>query len=494
MNAPFGNAGTVAGLGLSDTAITFAKARGISRATLERLGVASGTVHFPSLQKRSPALFFPYGGDWKARAFPDKAFVTNVGAKLSFWNLEPVLRGNPETVFITEGEFDALALVEAGIPAGQVLSAPNGAGDSTERGKGYVEEALAAGLNRIARFVWCGDGDDAGITLRADMVRRLGAARFWFIDWPEGCKDANDLLRSDGATALRELVTDGALPWPVEGLFRFSEIPKRPQRKLWSLGFPEWDAKVKLAEGTLSVVTGHPGHGKTHFFAQVWFSIVRTYGLVACIASFESLPRPDLQMIWRSLHGGDHERVLTNEQHREADAFIEEHYRFLVHPDHCPTLEWILDKAEVAVIRHGARIVQIDPWNRLESAREKNESETDYILRCLRSLYRFAQDMNCHVQIIAHPAKMGQDRRNQPPLLEDIAGSKHWDNVVDQGFVVHRPKLFDAKTGLRQTEANLFHRKARFPELGYQSIFGIELDLARYRFKPRAMLRGDDDE
>jgi len=89
---------------------------------------------------------------------------------------------------------------------------------------------------------------------------------------------------------------------------------------------------------------------------------------------------------------------------------------------------------------------------------------------------------------------MGQERRNQPPIFEDIAGSKHWDNVVDQGFVVHRPKLFDAKTGIRQTEANLFHRKVRFPELGYQGVFGIELDLARYCFKPRMLQRSNDYE
>ena len=108
-------------------------------------------------------------------------------------------------------------------------------------------------------------------------------------------------------------------------------------------------------------------------------------------------------------------------------------------------------------------------------------------------MHVFAQDMNCHVQILAHPAKMGQERRNHPPLLEDIAGSKHWDNVPDQGFVVHRPQLFDAKTGIRQTAARFFHRKARFPELGYPCTLGIELDLARYRFVPRAIQKGTND-
>jgi twinkle protein len=488
MNMQFGIAGTAAGLALSDEALAFARARGISRGTLERLGVASGTTYFPGLERKSQALFFRYGSDWKARAIPEKAFVTNAGAKLGFWNLEEVLRCNSETVFVVEGEFDVLALVEAGIPAGQVLSVPNGTAESADGG--YVDAALAAGLNQVKRFVWCGDADDVGLKLRTDMMHRFGPARFWFVNWPEGCKDANDLLRTDGAVTVRELVTDGALPWPVAGLYRLHEIPERPARQLWGLGFPEWDSKIKLAPGALSVVTGHPGHGKTHFWAQVWFNVVRTHDLVACIATFESQPKPDFRKILRALHAG--QRDLSDEQIRAADAWISEHYYFLMHPDQRPGVEWILEMAEVAVVRHGARIVQIDPWNRLESARDRNESETDYILRCLRELYVFAQDMNVHVQILAHPAKMISDRRGKAPMLEDIAGSKHWDNVPDQGFVVHRPKLFDG--GIRQTAAQLFHRKARFPELGYPCGLGFELDLSSYRFKPQEILRGGDDE
>ena len=78
-------------------------ARGISRTTLERLGVASGTAFFPELARKAPALFFRYRDGWKARAFPDKAFVANKGFKLSFWNEDAVLAANPDTVFITEG-------------------------------------------------------------------------------------------------------------------------------------------------------------------------------------------------------------------------------------------------------------------------------------------------------------------------------------------------------------------------------------------------------
>jgi twinkle protein len=219
-----GTAGTVDGRAASSTKIGPAaetwvrEARHLSRVTLERLGVASGMAFFPDLQRKAEALFFPYSGGWKARAFPEKAFVANKGLKLSFWNIERVLNAAPAAVWICEGELDAMALVEAGISPDAVLSVPGGAKESPaddpkgQRGYAYVDEALKAGLSRVKKFVWCGDADGPGLALRGDMVRLLGAARFHFVCWPEGVKDANEMLISDGSEALRSLVEDGSLP------------------------------------------------------------------------------------------------------------------------------------------------------------------------------------------------------------------------------------------------------------------------------------------
>ena len=94
-------------------------------------------------------------------------------------------------------------------------------------------------------------------------------------------------------------------------------------------------------------------------------------------------------------------------------SWINERYFFLVHEANRPTLERFLEIAEVAIIRHGVRIVQVDPWNRLEASRGPGERDDEYVLRCLRTLYQFATDMNCHVQVLAHPAKMEGARRGQ---------------------------------------------------------------------------------
>jgi len=475
----------------------FQNQRGISQATLAQLDVATGTAFFPEIDRKASAIFFRYAEGWKARTYPDKAFVAGGGFKLAFWNLGQVIAANPDEVFIVEGECDVLALAEAGIPAEKLLSVPNGAkikpaDDPKElRGYDYVFDALAAGLSRVKRFVWCGDGDTAGRALREDMVKILGAARFHFVEWPEGVKDANEMLLSDGREALRELVWDGALPWPVQGLYRLSDLPEPPAMVLWKLGFPEWGNKIHLAPRTLSVVTGHPGHGKSALWNQIWFNVVEKYGVPLCSASFETRPKPHMRRQLRTLLMGGLEYTLSADEKKQADAWINDRYLFLVHPDNRPTLEWFMDMAEIAVIRHGAKIIQVDPWNRLEAARARDENETEYIGRCLRSLHRFALDMNCHVQIIAHPSKMDGQRRGMAPQLEDISGSKNWDNMVDQGFVVHRPKVFDK--GEIKTLAHLYHRKARYvEELGHPCRVIVDYRIAEGRYV--AVTREDEIE
>lgn len=486
-----GTAGIAAGKAqsspIAETVAAWAlEERRLSAETLALLGVASGTAFFPDLERKSDGVFFRYQEGWKARAVPEKGFVAGKGFKLSFWNLERVLAAAPQEVFITEGELDACALVESGVPADRVLSVPNGAkarpadDPKDQRGYAYVEDALRAGLARAKRFIWCGDSDDAGHALRSDMAKLLGVARFWYVDWPEGCKDANDFLKSDGPEALLDRVTEGAVQWPVAGLYQLYDLPEPPALTVWHPGFPQWEQKVMLAPRTMSVVTGHPGHGKTQLWQQIWFQIVRHYGIPACIASFETRAKPHIRRQLRTLLLDKLERDMDDEEKRKADHWINDRYVFMQHPDQRPTLDWFLEMAEVAVIRFGARIVQIDPWNRLEGSRGRDESETEYIGRCLRALHNFAHDMNCHVQVLAHPAKMESARKNQPPMLEDISGSKNWDNMVDQGFAVHRPEIFDGVN--RKTEAALYHRKARFEELGHPCKLNLRFNLESGRY------------
>jgi len=457
-----------------------------------KMPVASGSVWFGELKRKSEAIFFKYESGWKARAWPDKAFTQADGTKAEFWNLEAVLNGPLTDVWISEGELDAMAFVESGLRQDQVLAAPAApfgkpAKDAEEERRreedpnllAYINEALARGLGKAKRFIWCGDQDDAGLRLRAAAARRLGQGKFYFVEWPEGCKDGNDFLRSDGPEALHDRLTNGFLAWPITGLYRMDSIPEQAPLTLWKTGFELWDNRVHLAPGTMSVATGHPGMGKTLLWTQIFFQILHQYNVTACIASFETRAKPHLQRILRTLFTGL--LVPGAPEVRAADQWINDHYLFLLHPDRRPEIGWLLDQGEAAVVRHGIKILQVDPWNRLEDSKGERETETEYVRRCLRELYNFAVDLNVHVQVIAHPAKMEGHRRGQPPELEDIASSKHWDNMVDQGFVVHRPKLYDEE-GNRETYAEVYHKKTRFDELGYATRLGLDFNLDHGRF------------
>ncbi len=475
-------------MGLSQEIINWFQGRKISRKTLDKLPVASGMGRFHDGTK-VPCAVFRYGlnGSYKARSSSAKEWKTNKGFEASFWNLPAVLSNGTRRVFITEGELDACALVEAGIDSCQVLSVPTGAREnpsddaSSQNGYNYVAEALESGLRKMDEFIWAGDSDAPGRALRQDMVAILGAAKFRYIEWGDGCKDANDYLRAEGPENLRDICENGSLPWPVSGLFKPSELPDPPSIVVWSPGFDEWGSKIMFSPKMISLLIGHPGHGKTVLASQIWFNVVKRYQVPICVATFETRPKPHYIRNLRTFYSGRLEKEMDYGDIKTADEWINNYYNFVIHPEQKPNLVWFLDVAETAVIRNGAKIILIDPWNRLEAARNRWETETEYVLKCLRSMAVFAQDMNVHLMIIAHPAKMDAARKGGPPLLEDTSGSKHFENVIDQGLVVHRPDMYDDAID-RKTACVLYQRKTRFEELGYPCKVNLRYDLTKGRY------------
>jgi len=476
---------------LSTAAVQWAAERGISRSTLERAGVGSGITGMVG-GGECEVIAFPYRRgrevvNVKYRALESKAFKQQEGGELRFWNLDEPLRAKSETVYIVEGEMDALALWEAGVPPERVLSVPNGAParssaepEETARYR-YVDAGLEEGLNACKHFVLVTDNDPAGRALREDLVRLLGVARCYFVEWPEGIKDANEFLVKHGPADLRMFLEEDQREWPVTGLYGLLDLPEPSPMEIWRPGFPEWESQLAFAPTTVSVVTGHPGHGKTSLMMQLWYQICRDYQIRAAFASFETRAKPHHRRNIRQIMYGQLDRDLTEEEQAHADRWNQEHFRWIIHPNRRPSLKFVLDMAEVAVVRENVRAIQIDPWNKLEADRPPDMRETDYIGQALDEMIDFARDMNVHVQIIGHPAKGDHRSREKHPQLEDIAGSKHWDNKCDLGLCVHRPKVFEK--GERKTEAYLYVLKSRFDELGYPCRLAMNYDLKEGRFK-----------
>jgi len=106
---------------------------------------------------------------------------------------------------------------------------------------------------------------------------------------------------------------------------------------LWNIGWPSIDNRVKLGSRAPSIVTGHPGHGKTVLWIQIWFEIVLRYDLVAVIASFETEYRPEMRNILRGLKVGKPIGLASSVELADADDWIDAHYLF-VNPKRRPSL------------------------------------------------------------------------------------------------------------------------------------------------------------
>jgi twinkle protein len=412
-------------------------------------------------------------------------------ARQVFYNADvlddPALENGSQALIITEGELDCLTAIGCGFPF--AVSVPAGApparfdaeeaqvpADPENERTGRFEFLWAHRdrIKRIKRFVLAVDADPAGQQLAAELVRRLTAARCYFVEYPAGSKDLNDVLMKHGPEAVTA-VLNGAKPYPVRGLYRLSDYPAEAgSLEAVTTGWPVLDPHLKIIPGEFMVVTGIPSHGKSSFALHLLCNLARLHQWRSVIFSPEMPTVPYLR---------DRLRRIIESDDSDPEAFINYFFRFIGSDptgrmDEDFDLEFIIDKATDAVLRDGVRVLLLDPWNEVEHARGKYESVTDYIGRAIRLLKRFARLHDVTVIVVCHPTKeVGREGKSRRPTLYDCDGSAHWYNKPDHGVIIHR--LDDATTN-----AAIYIDKSRFEQAGERGKVTLRYDRASCRFEP----------
>jgi twinkle protein len=477
----------------------FLEARGIDLETAMRAGVTTMSGD------NGHWLAFPYCDpetgeqvNCKYRLTSRKAFRMDEGAPLLLWNLRCLTDAelfNPsEPVIITEGEMDALSAMTAGFT--RVLSVPNGA--PAKATEGAIDPANDAAryapiwsarnlLDRVQTFVIATDADEPGRILAAELVRRLGPERCRFVEYPAGCKDLNDVLVAYKEAGVNRCI-QAAKPYPVQGLYRMSDFPEEAQLEPLRLRIPEmWDC-WPVVPGRFTVVTGYPGKGKTTW-VMACLADLMLQGVNICLGSFETTVNPIMRDTLRQHLMGCNLKGLTTEKRATADRMIEEQLTIIaqqsVDDDTDFDLEQVLELAKIAVLRDGARVVVLDPWNQIEHKRRHGESETEYAGRAIRAMKRFAKNYQVALVIVAHPAKPSFEEAKHPPSLYSIAGSAHWYNAADYGIIIHRKR----ESNITQV-ANV---KVRMGNPGSEGVRELAWDWERARFDRVAMMMADED-
>jgi twinkle protein len=453
--------------------------RGISPETAVRFGIytarSNGNAVVPDASGN--VIAFPYfeRGSVVAEKYraPPKRFWQRPNGRKTFWNADvlddPALAH--QSLIITEGEFDALTAIECGHPF--VVSVPEGAPavpdgaqpndlppiDPRHESEGKFEFLWnnRDRLKRVFRFVIAADADAPGQRLAAELVRRLSAVRCMFVNYPEGCKDLNDVLQRFGREAVTAVI-NSAKPYPVKGLYRLSDYPDAPKLETFKTGWDVLDHYLKLFAGEFMVVTGIPSMGKSTWVLNLLVNLYHRHKWRSAIFSPEMKTVPHLR---------DKLRRIMADRFAPQDMAIEDAFVFIDSDptgnadDENLTVDWIIDKAIDAVLRDGIRVLVIDPWNEIEHAKNRDETMTEYVGRSIRQLKRFAREREVVVIMIAHPTKdvHNKDGNARPPTLYDIEQSASWFNKSDHGVCIHRP---DAQ----KDEALIAVQKVRFDETG----------------------------
>ncbi len=478
---------------LSDELIQFFSSRGISRQTVRDVKISEEDKWIAKVDKKTNTIVFNYYQSGrlvnkKYRSIEEKGFALESGAKLIFYNLDSIIGENE--IIITEGEMDALTFIECGI--NNVISVPNGA-NVGQNNLQYLDNCISY-FDNIERIYLAVDNDNAGHSLREELARRLGKDICYIVKYPEGCKDANEVLLKYGSQDVKSLITS-AEPFPIEGIV-YADNEMDSILALYNSGYErgeeikelgiDFDKICTFQTSRLYTITGIPGHGKSSLLEHIEVILAAKKGWKFGIFSPEHHPLAYMIykyaeiIVGKPFFEGASERMSPMEL-QKAIQFIKDHFFFIRPKDDMFTLDEILDISRSLIRKYGVKSIVIDPWNTV-SHNFGSDNETQYIEKALNKITLFKQEHDILFAIVVHPKKMLKvkdgERAGQyeVPNLYDINGSSNFFNKTDVGISVYRDHKEDS--------TYVYVQKMKYRNLGEIGQCKFKYNKANNRFTP----------
>lgn len=362
------------------------------------------------------------------------------------FNMNRVNTSKP--LLITEGEIDCASAIEAGYI--NTVSVPLGAGNLH-----WIEENWDW-LNNFESIIIWSDNDEPGIKMRKECIYRLGTWRTKYISTPEffekengkrvPLKDINDCLQVGGKEFVMNLISE-AKDVPVKSVVDYSEIEELDISQMDGVKTgikPLDDELLKIFYGTLTVLSGRPGSGKTSIIDQ---TIARTIddGSPVFLFSKEMPERMSANWFNTIIAGRRNMVERTSRDNRKyyivpqaVQKKMQSHYNkklFIYRDDEPNDVDSVLKSAEECVRKFGCKLIVLDNLMMIDlncSESDKNTAQTNLI----NALIKFAAKFNVAVVLIAHPRKT-QDT-NSDIEMYDISGTSNIINLAMRSIGLRR--------------------------------------------------------
>ena len=353
----------------------------------------------------------------------------------SLYNLQMV---TPlDDCFLCEGEPDVAVLTQAGYAACGLPSAE------------YVPTPAERDvLVRANRIFLAGDMDSPG---QAAMRKLWGEfrERSYLIEWPTGCKDANDaLLKVCGGDTekfqeLVERLKSEALERPMQFMYDLKHSIKRMDKTnplddpaRLHMPWPAMDRWTAIVPGDIMCLFATESKtGKSTWLMNILLHNAIKYGKVVVNYSAELSPAQYARRVVSHLVRKDREN-LTQADFDEAFYRIGE-ARFYNGYQPKANYKTVIDLLVAAKKRLGADIFVIDHLHFLTRG---TKDEAQAVSEAMRLLKDFAFDYNVVVVVVGQPRKMPSNQRAREATAQDAKSSEAFGSDASQVFIMHRDR------------------------------------------------------
>ena len=420
--------------------------RKISRETLDALDVrqdSEGNAVFNYYDTNDVLTMVKYKPSHKVQHGQAKCWCQqNSDTAPLLFNMNRINVNSP--LLICEGEPDCLSAVEAGFK--NAVSVPLGSSNLH-----WIDENLEW-LDQFESIIICADNDDAGVKMQKECVPRLGSWRTKVVDIPaipigntgRVTKDLNEILYVCGKDKVLELILD-AKDSPVPSVADLSDVEPTEYEDVDGVttGLKAIDDELmRLFFGTLTIVSGQPGSGKSSLLTQLACNSLDN-DIGTWLFSGE-LPNGVEKSWFNYIFAGP--RNITDAISRRGNPYkkistttlaeINKTYKGRWHiyrDDYDNTLDKLIASMTDTVRKYGARCLILDNFMCIdtETSEEELRSQTDTI----KKLIEFAKKYQVAVILVCHPRKMDAGTNVG---IYDIAGTSNIVNLAHRTIGLRR--------------------------------------------------------
>lgn len=420
--------------------------RKISRETLDALDVrqdSEGNAVFNYYDTNDVLTMVKYKPSHKVQHGQAKCWCQqNSDTAPLLFNMNRINVNSP--LLICEGEPDCLSAIEAGFK--NAVSVPLGSSNLH-----WIDENLEW-LDQFESIIICADNDDAGVKMQKECVPRLGSWRTKVVDIPaipigntgRVTKDLNEILYVCGKDKVLELILD-AKDSPVPSVADLSDVEPTEYEDVDGVttGLKAIDDELmRLFFGTLTIVSGQPGSGKSSLLTQLACNSLNN-DIGTWLFSGE-LPNGVEKSWFNYIFAGP--RNITDAISRRGNPYkkistttlaeINKTYKGRWHiyrDDYDNTLDKLIASMTDTVRKYGARCLILDNFMCIdtETSEEELRSQTDTI----KKLIEFAKKYQVAVILVCHPRKMDAGTNVG---IYDIAGTSNIVNLAHRTIGLRR--------------------------------------------------------